>query len=173
MFLMFLQAHFLPTHMPREFSQSLKRWDDKQRNLSPSPPPSQTWSCLQSLSAFAHQGFSQNPWVQSQDLLVLHNFFPVNIMIMAMTMPTMMTMATMSMTMTMTTMTMILLMQSLKLEHSSVFLSNWQMLDSHLKMIIICYKMWHQVTSDEGDMWLCKVEVARTVFCSFSCQLFI
>ena len=90
-------------------------------------------------------------------MLVLHNFFPVNIMIMAMTMPTMMTMAmramtmptmmtmaTMSMTMTMTTMTpmaMILLMQSLKLEHSSVFLSNWQMLDSHLKMIIICYKM--------------------------------
>merc|ERR1719370_34365 len=52
-------------------------------------------------SSFAHHGFSQNPCVQSQDFLALHNF---------------------------------LLMQSLKLEHSSAFFSNWQMLDSHLHL---------------------------------------
>ena len=80
-----------------------------------------TWLFRQSLFLLDHQGFSQNPWVQSQVLSALHNFFPENVdedyIKIAM----------------IDIMIFLILMQSLTLEHSSDFLSNSQMLDSHLQ----------------------------------------
>ena len=82
-----------------------------------------TWLFLQSLSLLDHQGFSQNPWVQSQVLSALHSFFPENVD------EDYIKIAMMKM------MIFLILMQSLTLEHSSDFLSNSQMLDSHLQCI--------------------------------------
>ena len=67
-----------------------------------------------------HQGFSQNPWVQSQVLSALHNFFPENV-------------DEDYIKIAMIDVIFSILMQSLTLEHSSDFLSNSQMLDSHLQ----------------------------------------
>ena len=137
MFLIFLQAHFLPLHIPREFSQSWNisgiidtvsfiryqsrtKWALSTLSLFFSQKKG-TWLFRQSLSLLDHQGFSQNPWVQSQVLSALHNFFPENVdedyIKIAM----------------IDIMIFLILMQSLTLEHSSDFLSNSQMLDSHLQ----------------------------------------
>ena len=80
-----------------------------------------TWLFRQSLFLLDHQGFSQNPWVQSQVLSALHNFFPENVV------EDYIKIAIIKM------MIFLILMQSLTLEHSSDFLSNSQMLDSHLQ----------------------------------------
>ena len=129
MFLIFLQAHLLPLHIPREFSQS---WNisgiidtvSKQNKVSSEHPVSvflKTWLFRQSLFLLDHQGFSQNPWVQSQVLSALHSFFPENVD------EDYIKIAMMKM------MIFSIPMQSLTLEHSSDFLSNSQMLDSHLQ----------------------------------------
>ena len=122
MFLIFLQAHFLPLHIPREFSQS---WNISGIKAEQSEHPVsvflKTWLFRQSLFLLDHQGFSQNPWVQSQVLSPLHSFFPENVD------EDYIKIAMMKM------MIFLILMQSLTLEHSSDFLSNSQMLDSHLQ----------------------------------------
>ena len=135
MFLIFLQSHFLPLHIPREFSQSWNisgiidtvsfiRYQSRTKwapCLCFFSQKKGTWLFLQSLSLLDHQGFSQNPWVQSQVLPALHNFFPENVD------EDYIKIAIIKM------MIFLILMQSLTLEHSSDFLSNSQMLDSHLQ----------------------------------------